>query len=190
MLLDECNACGKQLRWGRKNVSLCDCGADWREAPNTPLPEHETALSRLAYQWFGFLPLLQDNSEDNPLYGLDFPNILEALLLVASQQERLVVDTNGNRIFTGKKSREIHYQLVNAFSVFDCWPENFHLFLDQVRSLSKSSKRHTTLQGGFWRYLPPALRFAIAVAAYGRDAEERISTVCVRALGQWVFGEC
>jgi len=149
MLLDECNACGKQLRWGRKNVSLCDCGADWREAPNTPLPEHETALSRLAYQWFGFLPLLQDNSEDNPLYGLDFPNILEALLLVASQQERLVVDTNGNRIFTGKKSREIHYQLVNAFSVFDCWPENFHLFLDQVRSLSKSSKRHTTLQGAF-----------------------------------------
>jgi predicted site-specific integrase-resolvase len=149
MLLDECNACGKQLRWGRKNVSLCDCGADWREAPNTPLPEHETALSRLAYQWFGFLPLLQDNSEDNPLYGLDFPNILEALLLVASQQERLVVYTNGKRIFTGKKSREIHYQLVNAFSVFDCWPENFHLFLDQVRSLSKSSKRHTTLQGAF-----------------------------------------
>src|ERR1044072_4162446 len=83
-----------------------------------------------------------------------------------------------------------HDPLANAFSVFDCWPENFHLFLDQVRSLSKSSKRHTTLQGGFWRYLPPALRFAIAVAAYGRDAEERISTVCVRALGQWVFGEC
>jgi TniQ protein len=33
MLLDECNACGKQLSWVRKNVSLCHCGADWREAP-------------------------------------------------------------------------------------------------------------------------------------------------------------
>jgi len=91
MLLDECNACGKQLSWVRKNVSLCHCGADWREAPNTLLPEHETALSRLAYQWFGFLPLVQDNSENNPLYGLDFPNVLQALLLVASQQEGLVV---------------------------------------------------------------------------------------------------
>lgn len=156
MLLDECNACGKQLRWGRKNVSLCDCGADWREAQSTPLPEHETSLSRLAYQWFGFLPPVQDNSEDNPLYGLDFPNIHEALLLVASQQERLFVDTNGNRIFGGKTSREIHYQLVNAFSVFESWPGNFHLFLDQVRILNKSSKRHLTLQGafgGFYRQL-------------------------------------
>jgi hypothetical protein len=87
MLLDECNVCGKQLSWVRKNLSLCHCGADWREAPNTPLPERETAVSRIAYQWFGFLPLVQNNSENNPLYSLDFPNILEALLLVASQQE-------------------------------------------------------------------------------------------------------
>lgn len=149
MLLDECNACGEQLSWARKNVSLCHCGADWREAPNTPLPEHETALSRLAYQWLGFLPLVQDNSENNPLYGLDFPNIVEALLLVASQQERLVIDTNGNRIFAGKQSREIHYQLVNAFSVFDSWPGNFHLFLEQVRLLNKPFKGNPTLQGSF-----------------------------------------
>jgi hypothetical protein len=179
MLLDECNACGNQLSWVRKNVSLCHCGADWREAPYTQLPEHETALSRLAYQWFGFLPLVQNNSENNPLYGLDFPNILEALLLVASQQERLVVDTNGNRIFAGKKSREIHYQLVNAFSVFDSWPRNFHLFLDQVRLLNKSLKGHTTLQGSFgsfyrqlyvMRSLSP-----ITVAMLRKEFEQHVS---------------
>jgi hypothetical protein len=50
----------------------------------------------------------------------------------------------------------VHYKLVNAFSVFDSWPRIFHVFLDQLRLLNRSSKRHATLQGdfgGFYRQL-------------------------------------
>jgi hypothetical protein len=174
LLLENCHKCGRKITWRRRQVSFCQCGADWRSAQMELLPESETLVSRLVYQKFGLMEPASESVNNNPLYLLDLPSILEALFLIASQQERRI-DTKGRSI-GGKQSREIHANLAQAFSVFESWPDNFYKFLDQVRSVKKSSKAKSGLNnnfGGVYRHIYTSGKLSPSLCEVLRNEFER-----------------
>jgi hypothetical protein len=122
MLMDECHACCKPITWGaRAGVSLCPCGADWREGRMSPLPDAEVLVSRLVYRHFGLLPSDRTDSKSNPLYSFPLASVLEALFLIASQQEGQN-DISGKYILAEKKSRRIHEKLLRAYMILNRFP--------------------------------------------------------------------
>ncbi len=128
LLIDECSKCHKRITWSRKRVSICRCGIDFRQAEVSNINPKEAAVSRL------ILDVLEGSSKSrsvavaNPFSNLDLSSVLGALFFFAIQQEsgeRLV------RSFPSLTVREAHNAMLNAFSVFEDWPNNFHAFLDE-----------------------------------------------------------
>ena len=149
MLMDECHECGKPIRWAaRLAVSLCDCGADWRDAQLPSLPDSETVVSRLVFQRFGFLPPKGSDSKDNPLYNLPLASALDGLFLIAGQYSQPVT-VSGRLLLSKKKVQQIHDELLRALRVFDAWPKNFYTFLDELCRRNKSLKEKSGLRNNF-----------------------------------------
>ena len=175
LLLENCHKCGRKITWRRKQVTFCPCGADWRSARVVLLAESETVVSRLVYQKFGLMEPPSESVTNNPLYLLDLPSILEALFLIASQQERRI-DAKGRSMGYGKQSHQIHANLAKAFSVFESWPNNFYKFLDQVRRVKKSLKAKSGLNnnfGGVYRHLYTSGKLSPSLCEVLRNEFER-----------------
>jgi hypothetical protein len=148
MLMDECHECGKPIKWARLAVSLCVCGADWRNAQLPSLPDSETVVSRLVFQRFGFLPRKGSDSKDNPLYNLPLASALDGLFLIAGQYDQPVT-VSGRLLLSKKKVQQIHDELLRALLVFDAWPKNFYTFLDELCRHNKSLKEKSGLRNNF-----------------------------------------
>ena len=161
MLLQECHACLRSIRWYRERLCYCPCGADWRQARTPTLSESDTVMGQLLYEAFGLIPRSVKNT-NNPLCDLDFNSLLSALLVVASLDEspRPVRKT----VFFYKTNSEIHRRLSGAFAVFENWPNGFHNFLD--RHFSRASQRTKGLRTALnplkhrlcSRYLPTGIQ--------------------------------
>lgn len=148
LLLEECPKCNEPITWRRLGVSVCLCGCDWRDARSTPIPSSETILARLIHNRFALIDAPKSKSAGNPLYDLDLPSLLEAVLFVAGHQQGRT-DTSGFLTLPGRTTREIHRRLLRSFAVFETWPNNFHEFLHDMRSQRMRSKVARGLSGSF-----------------------------------------
>ena len=168
LLLEDCPTCGKRITWFRKKICHCPCGADWREAQTLRLRANETVVTQLIHQTLGLIPQTKrDLIRSNPLYGLDLSSLLGALFFVSIQQEEY---SKGTHSFPQMSVSEIHAILLEAFSIFERWPKNFHRFLDKRCLRPKSSTSSNGLLnrfGSFGRqlyrasYLPDDSREAL-----------------------------
>ncbi len=152
ILLEQCPTCGESITWFRNGVSICPCGADWRKVKTKAIDKCETVVSRLICRALGVLEHEAAESNGNPLHGFDLAAVLEALFLIASTQYGYV-DVLGSRLLRRNVTSEIHKSLLKAFSVFEAWPGNFHIFLDQIRSKT-DSRTKSGLNKTFGNFLP------------------------------------
>ena len=148
MLMDKCHECSKPIKWRRRAVSLCACGADWREAELPSLPDSETVVPRMVFQRFGLLPPDRSRSKNNPLYDLPLASSLDGLFLMAGQYHEPV--TASVRLILIKKTiQQLHNELLKAFLIFEDWPKNFYIFLDELCRHNKSSNQRSGLRNNF-----------------------------------------
>jgi hypothetical protein len=164
MLLQECHACLRSIRWYRERLCYCGCGADWRQARAPILSESDAVMGQLLYEAFGLIPRSVKNT-NNPLCGLDFNSLLSALLVVASLDGS--PGPVRKTVFFYKSNSEIHRKLSGAFAVFENWPNGFHNFLD--RHFSRASQRTKGLRAALnplkhrlcSRYLPTGIQYLL-----------------------------
>lgn len=139
LLVDECSSCGKRIAWIRKSVCMCSCNFDWRESLPITVNESELTLTSHVHQLCG-LSIDKSYIWDTIIYparGLSLHNLFLALLFIAGQyQWRLI--TNGRNLVPLGRNKDFHAIFIEAFSVFDDWPDNYYKFLDWIREKQTS----------------------------------------------------
>jgi len=178
MLLEDCHVCGKRLQWSRARVSLCPCGADWREKHMARLNKSETVVSQLIYERLGLWSSKPHNSTENPLFNWDLNSSINALSQIANQQDSR--PNKGSWKPLKGKSRDIHERLLQAFSVFEYWPRNFHNFIDQHQSMNKRTGVVANL-GSLYQRLRRLPQFTLVAQVLGKEFENYM-------LGRWDRG--
>lgn len=81
-LVDQCNSCGKPIRWGREYLLRCQCGSDLRQEQPGPAPENACRLSALLESRLLGTEASADVSE--PLAGLDLEQTQRLIRYVGS----------------------------------------------------------------------------------------------------------
>ncbi|HEX8456390.1 MAG TPA: TniQ family protein [Pyrinomonadaceae bacterium] len=142
MLIDECPKCKKRISWVRREVSVCRCGYDWRDAPLNAVSGSELSVVLRVYRLCNLpsgkaVPVRK--SDVNPLDDLDLEYGLSALFFLAAQ-DRGVTDTTGKLSVKGKRNTELHNLLVKFAAVFDRWPKKFEEFLSRRRGRFPSKR--------------------------------------------------
>jgi len=152
LLLDGCPNCHRRILWRRKNVSVCTCGCDWREAALPRVGESELKVTKHIHRLCGYQFPDSDSGydESNPILNLDLKTFLSYLLFIAGQYQNIAA-TKGK--FVGPKARnsELHSHLSKAFDIFDNWPHNFHKFLEWRQKNNCGSYRSLTSKTGLYK---------------------------------------
>ena len=147
MLLEKCPSCRNPIRWLRNRVSICPCGADWRDAQMPSVSHSDAVVSRVVYQTLGLMPRARRRSEPtNPLYNLGLSSFLGALFFISIHQKE---DLGGAYSLAQMSIPDFHEAMLKAFSVFESWPINFRTFLDKQCSKNKLAKSTNGLLNRF-----------------------------------------
>jgi hypothetical protein len=80
---------------------------------------------------------MRDNITQNPIWGLSLHNLFLALFFIAGQYKGRSITTGRNLVPLGR-NRDFHALFVEAFSVFNDWPNNHYKFLDWIREKQAS----------------------------------------------------
>lgn len=131
-LVDTCPKCQTKLTWARSQIARCTCGFDLKGCERVPVE-----ASRI-----GVFKLMQDkmtgaiSQEPNPLSGLPFSKLVLLLDFMAAQT-KAIRDTAGH--FLAKQSlEEAHNLVIQAYEIFQSWPNNFHKFLTDYRMVERN----------------------------------------------------
>lgn len=151
LLIHECPSCKKRITWARHRVSICRCGFDWREAPQTALEDSELEVARHLHDLCAPKPRKHRanfGATYSPIRDLELGDFLCAVLFIAARYTAWRPNT-GMRMASPKRYSELHTLLCTAFSVFVDWPTMFYRFLDQLEiqrgsgTGSNSDNRHS-----------------------------------------------
>lgn len=130
MLIDICPNCGSRIRWLRDSLSICRCTFDWQTACQ-PVKESELRVARHLYQICRLSLSGQGEatlSKNNPLSRVDLQGFVQLMVFIAIQYAGL----KGKDRAKLKRllNAELHPLFIEAFSVFENWPNRFYSFLD------------------------------------------------------------
>ncbi len=130
VLLDKCPNCRKPISWNRWKLGACGCGCNWLDISPTIVENDETTLSRLIYKLCNLTTnTYKDSKSSNPLFRLNLEGVISAIFVVASRYDRYGMHYKGSIL----SNSQIHQLLVNAYRVFDDWPNNYYEFLELIR---------------------------------------------------------
>jgi len=142
------------------------------------LNKSETVVSQLIYERLGLWSSKPHNSTENPLFNWDLNSSINALSQIANQQDSR--PNKGSWKPLKGKSRDIHERLLQAFSVFEYWPRNFHNFIDQHQSMNKRTGVVANL-GSLYQRLRRLPQFTLVAQVLGKEFENYM-------LGRWDRG--
>lgn len=132
VLVDRCGQCGGRVRWSRRRVSYCRCGADMRAVPEVKAGLSTLNVSSRILQLCA-APRAGRSAgaeEGNPLFELDLGDFCRALTLVADNHLFL---KRGRGLGAETDNISAHEAYALSFRAFSCWPRNFYEHLDGIR---------------------------------------------------------
>lgn len=133
MLIDVCPNCDSRITWLRNSVSICRCKFDWKFYYQ-PVKESELKVVQQIYRLCGVSTSGWDKiylKNNNPLIDLDLQGFVQAMLVIITRYTGLLGSKRGK--LRGKPTSQLHPLIVNAFSIFENWPDQFYLFFDWCR---------------------------------------------------------
>lgn len=139
-LIDRCPECNKRITWTREEINFCACGFDFTKVVSPELPQGDRKvfehINSLVYQGYYSSGQLQHLSIGSLLRLIDF---MAAQL--AGQ-----CDTRG--LFLSQKSLSVRNKcVIEAYKIFDDWPNNFIQFLGNVKNKEKVGSRYCRTTG-------------------------------------------
>jgi hypothetical protein len=137
LLLDYCQKCKCEINWKRLKVSVCNCGADFRDFSIKILDNDEIKLGSYLYQIFNLSSVEGKIRFDYPLDELNVQDLLRVVFFFASHYGRSP-DLSGAHISTSFSNARLHEVLCKALNVFDNWAENYYQFIKWCREKDKS----------------------------------------------------
>lgn len=142
LLINECSKCHGFISYRRINVEYCNCGFPLMNLPKLHANKALIEISKLLQYSLNKISIKEETY--NPFYELSLKNQV-SLLTYFSKQLTLYLDyvkfTN-NISTTNKNFQQI---IIDAFEIFENWPNNFHSFLNKFRS-TRIEKRGARLQ--------------------------------------------
>jgi hypothetical protein len=137
LLINKCPVCKKRLSWFRSRISMCNCGYDFRKFP----VEHVIAEDLLISEFISKKMSSDDFRMDtnNPIYELSLGDLF-TLISGFSRNIETSETTRNNPIYKLKNFNitEAHNRIINAKNIFDNWPINFYLFLENTKFKPKN----------------------------------------------------
>ncbi|MCM3619784.1 TniQ family protein [Sutcliffiella horikoshii] len=139
LLIDKCPNCYTTISWNRNNIFTCLCKYDLRKCKT------EVIHNQFLYKFSALINSKINNfsneiNHSNPLYELDVLSILRLINLIGLKI-----------VFTLKHGGKIPYKLFEnselsvvvgkAFGVFEEWPKNFMVFLDNLKEDNENGSR-------------------------------------------------
>lgn len=156
LLIDECPRCEKHITWNRKEVSVCSCNFDWREAPHLSVKESELKVTDHVYRLCGLPDNKSGRPDQNSVQLLPLKDLLTALFFIAGQYQGISSATS-KQLIKGARNKDFHALFTKAYRVFENWPNNYYQFLDwrvvQERTILPIYQRlKSTLYRDFGRF--------------------------------------
>jgi hypothetical protein len=137
LLLDYCRKCKREINWKRLKVSVCNCGADFRDFSIKILDNEEIKLSSYLYQIFSLSSADGKVCFDYPLDGLNVRDLLRVIFFFASHYGHSS-DLSGVHISISLNNTRLHEVLCKTLNVFNNWAENYHQFIEWCREKDKN----------------------------------------------------
>lgn len=125
-LLGACSECGERLRWNRRGVSTCECGADLRrQGESESVPPETRGLMRALREKLYDLPAEESTPIASPLTVLSFGALLSLVGRLCHEIARL----EGVESFRARHRVAGHVD--EAAMALAEWPTNFQRFLQR-----------------------------------------------------------
>ncbi|VXC34617.1 TniQ protein [Bacillus sp. 349Y] len=142
LLINECSKCHNFISSRRINVEYCICGFP---LVNLPKVHANKALIEIAKLLQHSLNMNSNKDETcNPFYELSLNNQV-SLLTFFSKQLTLYLDYEKFTNCISTTNKDFQQIIIDAFEIFENWPNNFHSFLNKFRS-TRIEKRGARLQ--------------------------------------------
>ncbi|MES1024885.1 TniQ family protein [Gloeocapsa sp. BRSZ] len=112
LLIDCCPQCGKEIKWSRPRVTICNCGFDWRNYQPGTLSESQVFLSKYVYKLCRIADFESEANEHyknvHPVFNLNFRDFVHLLHSVVRfgclYQIREKFQNRGKFLFDSHKS--------------------------------------------------------------------------------------
>lgn len=129
VLIDICPNCNKVISWSRTKVLECKCGQLLTQIKAVDCTLQEIEVSSLFY----YIDLEHIPIKENKLSILNIDDIYNILTLFSW----IYVDKNDRWRFIkhirhSKSNQEIHNLFCKIYNVFNNWPINYYIFLDEL----------------------------------------------------------
>ena len=154
LLISNCPECNSELDIYRNGFGKCKCGFDLREVQFVEeLPETELRMTEHVYLLLGLETSRKDTVlSHNPLINFsldDFSLLIDYFSKLVLRMYNLEYIPNYREL----SNRNLHFSLLKALSIFDNFPENYLLFIEEqinVPCFARSNHDYSS----FSRYYP------------------------------------
>ncbi len=143
-LVDQCNSCGKPVKWGRENLLRCQCGSDLRQEQSSPAPGNACRLSQLLE--LRLLGTGESTDVPEPLAGLDLEQTQRLIRYVGSYLDPAAGAKPLKLRNAGRMNVSWPVSSLAAEILFQ-WPASFKGAFSSMQELSVGAK--TGLNGMF-----------------------------------------
>lgn len=146
VLVDRCPNCKKEISWLRTKVLECKCGKILSDISTINCTPEEVKVSSLFYN----IGSAQEPSQDNKLISLNIDEIYGILTFFSW----FLVEKNEKwgfmkHIGKSRTNQEIHDLFSKIYEVFNNWPRNFYIFLDELNKISIINEDDTSMKNHF-----------------------------------------
>jgi len=153
LLISDCPRCNSEFDIYRNGFGKCECGCDLRKIPAQELPENEFRVTEHIYLLLG----LETSKSDavlshNPLINFS----LDRFSLLIDYFSKLILkmcDLEYIPNYRKLSNYNLHLSLLKALSIFDNFPENYLLFVEEQITASCFAKSNHDYSS-FSRYYP------------------------------------
>lgn len=148
-LIDACPKCKMKLSWSRRCIVKCTCGFDLTKSERISVESSDVAIFKLMHDMFYGI----NADAGTPLYKLTFAKLISLIDFMAAQTK---ATRNTKGLFLARQSQsDAHDMVVKAYDVFRDWPNNFYSFLDEYRSIEKTTADYKSRVTGIVKELGP-----------------------------------
>lgn len=148
LLIDYCPQCQKPLSSKLQNMYTCICGFHLYHLPYIEVSNKHSYISKLIEDIF-----LNNASSEENILGTLAPREFSYLILFFIQQLYYDKYKENPRITSEfNKSEEYLKIIINAYEIFQSWPNCFYDFLDKFGKTKKRSDRTTGVTTYFGRF--------------------------------------